>query len=293
MFKGEGDTDAKRESISGLTDPVWWKLKTARYRGAVYEDADGQAWLCAAGLRRAGEADDFYADFMAKVSGRGPSHYLPTDADRRRLRLELADARLVGWEARLHALACEALASVAGDGGTVDVDVPGLRSAAQDRLGGDDADVGVKGLGTARVDVVVVPDEDAAASVAEIVLTVDLDRSKRQLSERAELVLLAALNPDEQGWDSSWTADGAVYASLLSADELRAHVSGAAGRAPGLTSPGRHAHYAHKRGLTESAVEGLGVRAMCGTWFVPRQDADSREVCPSCQSAYGRLRADD
>lgn len=173
------------------------------------------------------------------------------------------------------------------------MDVPGLRSAAQGRLGGD-ADAGVKALGTVRLEVEVVPDEDAEGSVAGIVVTVTvaLDRSRPDLAGRAELVVLAALNPHEQDWDTNWTASGAVYASLLPADNLRAHARDALGRVAGATVLGCHAHYAHKERLTQSAVDGLGVRSMCGTWFVPRQDAEALERCPACTSAYGRLTAE-
>src|SRR4051794_19082472 len=47
VFPGGADVDARRETISGLSNPVWYKLKTGRWRGAVYINDDGQAWICA------------------------------------------------------------------------------------------------------------------------------------------------------------------------------------------------------------------------------------------------------
>ena len=90
-FPIDGESDRLREGISGLTDPMFWKLKTSRWRGAVFEDPNtGQAWLVAAGLRAEGDkARDFYKVFMASVRRRGARHFLPTDADEQALLLEL------------------------------------------------------------------------------------------------------------------------------------------------------------------------------------------------------------
>jgi hypothetical protein len=89
----ESGEEIRRETISGLSDPVFYKAKSARWRGAVYIDPDGQSWLVAAGLRREGEATDFYAWFTGRVHACGPDEFLPTDEDQRRLRREKLDAR--------------------------------------------------------------------------------------------------------------------------------------------------------------------------------------------------------
>lgn len=67
-----------RESISGIpSPPVYWKVKVNRWRGAVYEDADGQAWLIAAGTRTAGSRKDFYKQFMSLSKHADMSTFYP------------------------------------------------------------------------------------------------------------------------------------------------------------------------------------------------------------------------
>ncbi len=63
----------------------------------VSPDERPPAWLCATGLRRAGDPDDFYRDFMNQVAARGPDYYKPDKDDQRRLKVERADALLMQW----------------------------------------------------------------------------------------------------------------------------------------------------------------------------------------------------
>jgi hypothetical protein len=56
---------AGEEPIQELDDRVFWKVKIARWRGALLipvESTGEEAWLTAAGLRRKGDADDFYTE---------------------------------------------------------------------------------------------------------------------------------------------------------------------------------------------------------------------------------------
>src|SRR5699024_5183971 len=60
---------------SGLSDPLWWKQKVSRWRGAATDVKvlhDGEAWLCVAGIRSAGDSRDFYRTFVASVTSKGP-----------------------------------------------------------------------------------------------------------------------------------------------------------------------------------------------------------------------------
>ncbi|MGH9119067.1 MAG: hypothetical protein ACRD0A_14650 [Acidimicrobiales bacterium] len=91
------------ERVVELDDRVFWKVKIDRWRGALWTRTD-EAWLVAAGYRRAGDADDFYnelgqaarrwrADYnrantpaLATDTFTGP--LLPTADDRDRIVLE-------------------------------------------------------------------------------------------------------------------------------------------------------------------------------------------------------------
>ena len=90
--------------------PPWFRLKTGRWRGAVFVDPDGQPWLCAAGLRREDEATDFYAEFRAGLGSRGASAYKPTGDDYDRLKLEKAVKTRTDWERSLYVSVFECVA---------------------------------------------------------------------------------------------------------------------------------------------------------------------------------------
>ncbi len=62
---------------------------------------------------------------------------------------------------------------------------------------------------------------------------------------------------------------------------------------PSTTDGGDHdkfAHYVKKDKITESAVTGTAVRALCGKKWVPTRKPDDFPVCPDCKRIYDRLR---
>lgn len=280
VFTGKPDEDLTREGITGLTDPMWWKAKTgARWRGAVWEDEDGQAWLCAAGWRYEGEARDFYRQFMA-ASAADAGQFLPTDDDRARLRLEQARDRLDAWQRDIHERACEAFRSAADTLLPAAFDIPALGPDGHDPLG------------RAVVTVVAAPDDDDPDfSLVDVVVEFAReDRSRPDLSERADIVVLAALEPKEQSWDVSASADGPVYSFMAAQADFDALLAAVdPQRAPCASRPGALAHYAYVGRLTEAAVEGNAVGSMCGKWYVPRQDHANMPVCPDCARAHAAL----
>lgn len=52
------------------------------------------------------------------------------------------------------------------------------------------------------------------------------------------------------------------------------------------SQPNDRAHYAHRRNLALSSVVGLGVRSMCGVFFVPHMDHESLPKCEVCEERY-------
>ena len=62
---------------------------------------------------------------------------------------------------------------------------------------------------------------------------------------------------------------------------------------PAPTDSGDHdkfAHYVRKNQITESAVTGKAVIALCGKKWVPTRKPDEFPVCPDCKRIYDRLR---
>lgn len=74
LIKKAGEQFARRdiphERITSIDDVVLFKVKTGRWRGAVYCEepaAEAQDWLVAAGIREEGAPDDFYAALHAQA----------------------------------------------------------------------------------------------------------------------------------------------------------------------------------------------------------------------------------
>lgn len=62
---------------------------------------------------------------------------------------------------------------------------------------------------------------------------------------------------------------------------------------PVHTEEGDHdkfAHYARKSHITESAVTGRPVIALCGKKWVPTRSPDDFPVCPDCKKIYDQLK---
>ena len=51
----------------------------------------------------------------------------------------------------------------------------------------------------------------------------------------------------------------------------------------------RFSHYAPKNKITESAITGKPVRALCGKLWTPARDPEKFPVCPTCKEIYEKL----
>ncbi|ETD34422.1 DUF3039 domain-containing protein [Williamsia sp. D3] len=275
--------DHQREGISGLTSPMFYKLKTNRWRGAVLVEDDGQVWLVAAGLRRGGERTDFYKEFSANVHRVGVDKYLPTEDDRERLRLEIAEYRLANWEQTIHDLALEALASVGFDGRAT-WSIPGLFS--EEVIAEIDIEVFVESNDA---------DEPEGYGEVTIACTV-LDWEQFDLVKRGELLAMCAIEPQEQSWSAAHGPQAYVYSISGNAHELETTLGAALSSqntTPGVSVPGVVAHYSHSQRLTEQYVEGKAAKALCGKIYVPRQNPDGLEKCPDCAKVHVRMASSE
>ncbi|GGU98541.1 hypothetical protein GCM10010182_14020 [Actinomadura cremea] len=53
----------------------------------------------------------------------------------------------------------------------------------------------------------------------------------------------------------------------------------------------RFAHYVKKAKITESAVSGTPVIALCGKVWVPNRDPKKYPVCPECKEIYESMQS--
>ena len=52
----------------------------------------------------------------------------------------------------------------------------------------------------------------------------------------------------------------------------------------------RFAHYVKKEKITESAVTGKAVRALCGKKCIPSRDPEKYPICPTCKEIHAGLK---
>lgn len=284
-FKSES-AEVRRESISGLTGPHWWKQKISRWRGAA-TDADlvgvGEAWLCAGGLRAAGDSRDFYRQFMAAIQGRGPEQYLPASEDRRLQEIEAKVARREAWldQLRLAVLVCVSEAAEVG-GSMLHVPAPGADLERQP---------------ITHLTIEIHREGDGPDELIELFIHVSQqDHARPNLAQLAVSTALAVVEPTLDDWRVLPGAGAdQIWSALVSPDVLRiAQGARAEGEVPAhLRSAclrlGVQAHYTRKHGIVSATVEGDAVRGLCGRWFVPTANPELLQVCPVCEGRYATL----
>lgn len=52
----------------------------------------------------------------------------------------------------------------------------------------------------------------------------------------------------------------------------------------------RFSHYVDKNKITESALSGKAVRALCGKKWIPNRDPQKFPVCPTCKEIHASLK---
>lgn len=289
-FEAGGHT-VRRESISGLTSPHWWKQKVSRWRGAATDSdliGDSEAWLCAGGLRAAGDERDFYRSFMSRVATGGAEQFLPDQNDRRLQRIESKIARREAWarQIQLSALVCLDRAYHVGIPVPFHVPAPSPCKVESPLL---------------HLEFDVARETVEGEELNELYLRVSSqDLSRPNLVEEAVHLVREIVEPivDEwrllpgQGYDLHWST--IVSQSVIKAS-AEAVESGELPE-PIAESDFRlavRAHYAKKNSLVDATIDGEPVRGLCGKWFVPTMNPDHLDVCSVCADAYLDMDSSD
>jgi Protein of unknown function (DUF3039) len=244
----------------------------------VCEDPEtGQAWLSDAGVWRANEDTDFYAPSLSEGQVQGAAVFLPSAEDQALLQHELATEVLERWE-RDVCKAAVAAALTAVDHGNASFEITGPR--------GDP-------LSEVLMAAVIDPNPSDKALVDLVIELNWRDRDGTDAQGWLASLIQTAINPMEQEW-RTYPVNGrpnfsvVMRLGMLSAAPSR--IDGLPSRQMGVTIAGTFAHQVIKSDLVDSMVEGHAMRALCGVWFVPRQDWQSKSVCPTCDQLYVSLR---
>ncbi|MCS6552787.1 DUF3039 domain-containing protein [Curtobacterium flaccumfaciens pv. flaccumfaciens] len=280
-----GSPDA-RESITGLKNPHWWKQKTGRWRGAATDHVSvggDEAWLCAAGIRAAGEKTrDFYQVFMAAI-GRGTS-FIPTDADRAVQRVTAKLDVTSAWLLQIRTAVLVQVHAAHRHGATnepIEIPIPSTKLKTST-------------LATIVVHLDILEEGEDRIVECSVVISPQ-DHSRQDLLTELAVQARAVLASDADRWRVSPLQNSEL---LYSADIDQATLDLAARVASGepvIPDPasnlriGTVAHYSKKNSLTEATVEGRAVPALCGYWFVPINDFVDLKVCPTCATAHAEL----
>ncbi|WP_020421175.1 DUF3039 domain-containing protein [Amycolatopsis sp. ATCC 39116] len=270
------------QSCSSLT---LLEVKAGQWRGGVWIDDAGTCWLLIAGLAKGDheDHDDFY-ERIARIEADGPgiAALRPTDEDIRLHKREAVSAAMQQWDLDTQVTLTEQLHSVQ-DGGTTRAVI---RHPLADRLPPSE-----QTFAEVRLTMTPVRDDDYEADEIDLEILTSSRWAGSGLEWQFILRALSVLNPPEQSWDrvgntfSTIAEPGDYVHRVRELDQLNAQQELA------QSQPGQHAHYTHRRGLTESTYNGSAVRALCGVVFVPMQDHVDMPSCPTCQQRYQQLGA--
>jgi hypothetical protein len=254
------------------------EIKNSQWRGGVWEDPESRVcWLVVAGLAKGGhqDRDDFYKSIERENESGDPTSWLPTRQDARLLKQETAERIRTEWELEAQRLVLDAL-RVIHAGGTHRIDishpVPGKGTFAH--IDFTVATVREDGYEADEVELAIVPKDQYAGSALLWQLTIRL---------------LISINPPEQGWDrfgDTYSNIGEPGAWTKRLDELDALV---VSNELAVSEPGSTSHYTHRQHLAGRTINGDAVRALCGAYFVPTQDHESMQECPTCADRLAEL----
>lgn len=286
QFAGDDDAGTLRETISAVNDRQWFKQTySARWRGAaavLEEDGAETVWLGAAGYHRQGSPEDFYEAFARRCHA-GSDAFLPTDEDFTVRRIEVNVARLDAWKLQVHLTALVLLDAAVNNPET---------TCKSTLLSPDSSELLTMSMTVVHTDV------DGITAHELVVELVPVGWEHPSLCKLTSAIVTSAIDPQPETWkcaplkdnaESHWTVltVEAMSAARAAADsgELSSDVR------PGEVRIGTVAHYSHRDHIAYASVHGEAIQAMCGHWFVPTADHETKPKCATCQEEYANTPA--
>lgn len=270
-FGSDPAGDSYHQPIACAANLGLFEVRAGQWRGAIWTDQDsGVRWLVAAGLAKGNHADtdDFYVQLARIFEAERQAMFLPTAEDQRLLKLETANALIHAWELSLQQNVADLLAEIASAGGRRRMTV--------------EHPIHAQLLATVDIEMAVESGDGYAAEVFVVEVDVERPFRGRNLTWTMMTRILTCIYPPAQDWDRS--------GATMSAMAEMGHAARQAQNLGQLTArgelsrsvPGTVSHWAHRKNLAQSTVDGHAVRAMCGVYFVPFQDHEALPVCPEC-----------
>lgn len=269
--------------ITSVDSNVLYEVKTGQWRAGVWVDGEDVCWVVTVGLAKGGhqDHDDFYERIRRLEDASGTDNLLPTEEDVVLWKLERSHAALDAWRLDNQRIVVEHLASVAS-GGSVRFMIPAPSPAVE------------KGrpVNLAEIEVLVERIKEPDYTHDDVVITVREQTGWKgsQLAQSFVMSLLAMVHPPEQDWEFA----GEMYSNMAELGALEQRVEElrklCSDGQLATSDAGSESHYVHRRSVAARTVDGKTARAMCGVYFVPRQDHESLPKCQQCAASYAQAQ---
>lgn len=274
------ESEPNRQIIGCSGELRLTEIRTSQWRAGVWTDPHGIHWVLSAGLAKGGHLDheDFYQALERQCSTKdGRTALLPTDEDKVLLARETLARVSTEWELVLQEEITDLLGHAVTNGCARRTFTAPCTKADEEP----------KFLAEVELELA---DEDDVESI--VVRYVQRPNPGSPWDSRLEYRLLITLAPPEPDWDVTYpTTYSAMEEHGFSRNRLAALRTLVRDRTLSEPEPLKAAHYAHRPHIGDAAVDGQALRALCGIFFVPQQDAESLPRCSECDSAYSRLPA--
>lgn len=279
--KAFGEDSAKDNFVGPITSATQLRLleiKQSQWRGGVWQDNDsGVCWLVVAGLAKGGhkDRDDFYKRIEREDMSGNLTRWRPTAEDIRLLKRETAAQLRTTWEFNIQRQIRDLLNEIQAGGSR--------KFSIQHPVANQDL------MAQLELDIVPVREDGYEADEVLLEITPHNRFAGTNLMWQLTTRVLTTISPPESGWDRT----GDTYSNIGDVGEWAKRV----GELDQLidsqllseSEPGSVSHYAHRKHLAKSTVNGNAVRALCGTFFVPTQDHSILSACPACEERWSEL----
>ena len=225
------------------------------------------------GLLRDGDTDGFYSEFAAACK-QGSQQFLPSEEDYELARRDAARTSLATWESVLTAAVRAPISTLTTGEAAQSSTIIRIADPANES----------STIATATLSLMAEPGGGADDLVDVCIDVIPADRAYADVIAHAELVLMLAIEPYGDEWDTTSNGQSMIYSAVITVDavsRIRRFVAASNVDVPEPLPP-RNSHRTHVKALAGSYVNGMPVRALCGRVFVPTRDPQSQAECEMC-----------
>lgn len=281
-FNGNSTEDHHEGAIKAALHYLLFEIKNSQWRGGVWKDDAGTAWVVTAGLAKGGHKD--HDDFYKKIerhhqSPETAAALLPTALDRKLLLAEETNAIYLAWKLDIQRTVHAGLISALS--GNPTVKILSFPEGTFSKVPPADREV---------LSFLIAVDETSGLAEVSVRFTIRSRWANLKLSWDLQTFVLNTIYPPLYRWDALpnslfycceeegfWQEQASKLKESIAKEEIL----------PLVEDP--HSHYLHKTDIENSTHSGEPKRALCGMYVVSHRDTEGLEQCPDCAHEYARL----